>query len=197
MRSSRPHAPLTCKTAGNLDSAAIAAHPCGGQRNQHADQSEPPAARLCRRDFPLRRAAVRRAADVHQDGAAAARRHAVGVVGRDGVLPGRAARRLRLRARADELFARQALDHRPSRRDGGRVLFLPLVDRHVVGPPAGRRRPRRSGCSACSRCRSACRSSRSRPTARCCRPGSRAPIIRPPPIRTSSMRRAISAASSR
>ena len=56
--------------------------------------------------FSFGRAAVRRAADVHQDGAAAARRHAVGVVGRHGVLPGDAACRLRLRACADPLLCR-------------------------------------------------------------------------------------------
>ena len=56
---------------------------------------------------------------------------------------------------------------------------LPLRDREPAG--AGRREPaRRSGCSACSRPRSGCRSSRSPPTARCCRPGSRAPATRPP-----------------
>ena len=60
----------------------------------------------------------------------------------------------------------------------GAVFTLPLVDRHGLGPPAGRS-ARRSGCSACSRSRSGCRSSRSPPTRRCCRPGSRAPIIRP------------------
>ena len=36
-----------------------------------------------------------------------------------------------------------------------------------------RNRARRCGCSACSRCRSGCRSLRSRPMARCCRHGSR------------------------
>ena len=35
----------------------------------------------------------------------------------------------------------------------------------------------RSGCSACSRSRSGCRSLRWRPTTRCCRPGSSAPAI--------------------
>ena len=49
----------------------------------------------------------------------------------------------------------------------------------------------------CSWSRSACRSSRSRPTIRCCRPGSCAPAIPPGPIPTSSMRPPISAASSR
>ena len=55
----------------------------------------------------------------------------------------------------------------------------------------------RSGCSACLPSRSACRSSRSPPTIRCCRPGSCAPAIPPAPIRTSSMLPPISAASSR
>ena len=57
-------------------------------------------------DLPLGRAVVRGAADVHQDGAAAARRLAAGVVGGDGVLPGRAARRLCLCASADAPSAR-------------------------------------------------------------------------------------------
>ncbi len=59
-------------------------------------------------------------------------------------------------------------------------------------PPTSRLR--RSGCSACSRCRSACRSSRSPPTTRCCRPGSCAPATPTGPIPISSMRRPISAA---
>ena len=64
----------------------------------------------------------------------------------------------------------------PARGDGRRLLHVAACR----SPAAGAVRPRsarRSGCSACSRCRSACRSSRSPPTLRCCRPGSRAPII--------------------
>src|SRR5882724_11450227 len=51
---------------------------------QHSGLS---AADLWGSHFSLRRPAVRRAADVHQNGVAAARRLAVGVVGRHGVLP--------------------------------------------------------------------------------------------------------------
>ena len=90
--------------------------------------------------LPERRAAVRGAADVHQDGAAAARRRARRVVGGDGVLPGRAARRLRLRASADALRARPPLGDDPSRRDGGRVLLAAAVDRRELGPSARGRR---------------------------------------------------------
>ena len=53
----------------------------------------------------------------------------------------------------------------------------------------------RSGCSACSRSRSGCRSSRSPPTIRCCRPGSCAPAIPTAPTRISSMPPPISAVS--
>jgi hypothetical protein len=47
----------------------------------------------------------------------------------------------------------------------------------------------------CLRCRSGCRSSRSPPTIRCCRPGSSAPATPTVPTRTSSTRPRISAAS--
>ena len=87
-----------------------------------------------------RRAAVRGAADVHQDGAAAARRRAVGVVGGDGVLPGRAARGLRLRALAHALRAGARVDRRPSRGDGRRRVRAAAVDRDRLGAPAGVRR---------------------------------------------------------
>ena len=107
------------------------------QRN--GDQPCRPSARLCRRDLPVRRAAVRRAADVHQDGAAEARRHARGVVGRHGVLPGGAARRLRLRACADEISARQALDRRAPRGDVRRDAIPAACDCAVVGASAGGR----------------------------------------------------------
>ena len=65
--------------------------------------------------------------------------------------------------------------------------------------PGASRRPRatRSGCSACSPSRSACRSLRSPPTIRCCRPGSCAPAIPPVPIPISSTPPRTSAASSR
>src|SRR6266852_5887893 len=56
---------------------------------------------LHRRDLCQRAVVVFRAASVYQDGAAAARRIAGGVVGGDGVLPVAAARRLRLCACPD------------------------------------------------------------------------------------------------
>ncbi len=78
-------------------------------------------ARAVRRDtVRLGTAPVRRAADVHQDGAAEARRCAVRVVGRDGVLSGSAADRLRLRASARAHAQRRAGGAGPSRGAGGR-----------------------------------------------------------------------------
>ena len=67
-----------------------------------------------------RGAAVRRAAAVRQDGAAAARRHAGGLVGGDGVLPGDAAGRLCLCPSADARSCRAAFRRRAYRGDGGR-----------------------------------------------------------------------------
>src|SRR5215203_7220732 len=66
-----------------------------------APASAPGAARrdraaLCSGAVPVGAAAFRRAADVHQDGAAGARRVARGVVDRARVLPGPPARRLLL-----------------------------------------------------------------------------------------------------
>ncbi len=58
-----------------------------------------------------------------------------------------------------------------------RRLALPLAIASGWGRPPTEGETR-SGCSACSPSRSGCRSSRCRPTGRCCRPGSRAPIIR-------------------
>ena len=122
-------------------------------------------------DVPLGAAAVLDPADVRQDGAAGARRLAVGVGGGDVLLPGRAAGRLLLRAPphppcsapADAASSTSACACWPSsccRSDCRR---------------AGASRRRASpicGSSACSRSASACRSSPSPPTRRCCRPGS-------------------------
>ena len=73
------------------------------------------------------------------------------------------------------------------------LLTLPLSIAGGWGePPAS---AMRSGCSACSRSRSGCRSLRWRPTIRCCRPGSSAPAIPTVPIPTSSMPPRISAVS--
>ena len=97
------------------------------------------------------------------------------------LLPGRAAGRLRLRAPARHRYV-------PPRITGlvhlvvSALAFLSLADRHC--PPAGPSRRRAipiSGSSGCSPSRSGCRSSRSRPTRRCCRRGSRAPGIRTRP----------------
>ena len=56
------------------------------------------------------------------------------------------------------------------------ALTLPLSIASGWGEPPAT--ATRSGCSACLPFRSACRSSRSPPTIRCCRPGSCAPAIR-------------------
>ncbi len=130
--------------------------------------------RLHRRDLHQRAAAVRGAAAVHQAGAAAARRLAGGVVGGDGVLPVAIARRLSLRALPDAV---ENAAHAPV------VIHLALLAVAALALPlsiasagASRRQAAtRSGCSACSPPRSACRSSRSPRTTRCCRHGSSAP----------------------
>ena len=62
------------------------------------------------------------------------------MVGGDGVLPGRAARRLRLRACAHQVRAGTPLGHHPSRGDGDRVLLAAAVDRVRLGPSARDRR---------------------------------------------------------
>ena len=186
--------------AGAAPSAAIGSTPqSAGQdatRGTMAGRSS--AARdLHRRHLRQRRAAVRGAADVHQDGAAAASAARRGVVGGDGVLPDRAARRLRLCPSAHALRAGTHIGRHPSGGDDRRrALRCRCSIASRLGPAAGSP-ARRSGCSGCSRSRSACRSSRSPPTARCCRPGSRAPITRPRRTRISSMPPAMSEASSR
>ena len=152
------------------------------------------AGRLYRRDLRQRAAAVFGAAVVHQDGAAAARRLAGGVVGGDGVLPVAAARRLCLCAFSDAAPQPHDPGGDPSGAAGGRAADAAAVDRRAGGA-SRRRQAMRSGCSACSRSRSGCRSSRSPPTIRCCRPGSSAPAIPTAPILTSSMPPRISAAS--
>ena len=78
-------------------------------------------ARAVRRD-PVRfgAAAVCRATDVHQNGAAKPWRRAVGVVGRDGLLPGGAAGRLCLRASVGADAHGRAGRARPSCRSRGR-----------------------------------------------------------------------------
>ncbi len=100
--------------------------------------------------LPLGAAAVRHPADVRQDGAAGARRLAVGVVGVGVLLPGRAAGRLHLRASADHQGAAASDRHHPSGRvPAGRRL---PADRIVDAAGASRRRASLiSGSSACSR----------------------------------------------
>ena len=81
------------------------------------------------------------AADVHQDGAAALRRRAGGVVGGDRVLPGRAARGLCLRPSADALrcpAGRSVVIHLAVM--VAAVLRAAAVDRRRLGPAAGGRR---------------------------------------------------------
>ena len=129
-------------------------------------------------DVPLRAAAVLGAADVRQDGAAGARRLAVGVGGRHLLLPGGAARRLLLRAPADRQGARGA-DRASSIWACALLAFVLPADR-PAGVAGASRRPASPTCgsSGCSPWRSACRSWPSRPTRRCCRRGSPAPAIR-------------------
>ena len=108
-------------------------------------------------DVPLGAAAVRDPADVRQDGAAGARRIAVGVGGLRVLLPGRAAGRLHLRALAHQQGATRTHRHHPS----GRVRRWPSrscqsgCSKWWGEPPQG---SPISGSSACSRGRSACRS---------------------------------------
>ena len=141
-----------------------------------AASSPLPGTGWCWRSTPPRSssgAAVRSAA-VHQDGVAAARRLARGVVGGDGVLPV-AARRLCLCASCRSAAARSRS------RSISRYLVIALpdlaaVDRGGLGRAADLAMA--SGCSACLRSRSGCRSSRSPPTIRCCKlPSSFAPAI--------------------
>ena len=87
------------------------------------------------RDLHKRGAAVRGAADVHQDGAAAARRRAVGLVGGDRLLPGRAARRLCLRPPVDALRAGADVGDHSRRGDADRVPGFAALDRRRMGPP--------------------------------------------------------------
>jgi len=93
------------------------------------------ARRFYRRDFPERGFAVRRAADVRQDGAAAARRLAGGVVGGDGVLPGGAAGGLCLCASDHARAAGALFGLHPSRGDGGCDHRAAAVDRRRLGRP--------------------------------------------------------------
>ena len=77
------------------------------------------------------------------------------------------------------------------------VAGLTLPFRSRAAGASRRRNGPRCGWSACSWCRSGCRSSRSRPTIRCCRPGSCVPAIRTARIPTSSTPPRMSAAFSR
>ncbi len=125
-------------------------------------------------DLPLRLPAVLHPAAVRQDGAAGARRLFVGVGRGAAVLPGGAARRLRLRASADALCAPR-LDRLRASRPGGCWRSSPC--RSGCRRPGASRRSAipTSGSSVCSPSPSDCRSSPSPPMRRCCRPGSRAP----------------------
>ena len=143
-----------------------------------------------------RGAPVHGAADVHQDGAAAVRRRAVGVVGGDGVLPGRAARGLRLRASAEATLSpgtRSVVIHLG-------VMVAAISRCRSRSPRVGTGRRRGRGVLAHRAVRGLDRPAvlcARRDAARCCRPGSphrpsgtpRTPIFSMPP--------AMSAASSR
>ena len=91
---------------------------------------------LHRRDLRQRAAAVLGAAPVHQDGAAAARRLAGGVVGGDGVLPVAAARRLRLCAFPDADPQSHRSGRGASGAAGGRDADAAAVDRKRLGRAA-------------------------------------------------------------
>ena len=146
-------------------------------------------------DVPFRLPAVLHPAAVRQDGAAGARRLLVGVGRGAAVLPGRAARRLRLRASADALCAAGVDRLRASR--ASRCWRSSCCPSDCRRPGASRRRAIPiSGSSACSPWPSGCRSSPSPPTRRCCRRGSRARAIRTRRIPTSSTAPPTSAASS-
>src|SRR6202035_2333021 len=92
--------------------------------------------RLYRRHFRQRLAVVLGAAVVPQDGAAAARRLAGGVVGGDGVLPVAAACRLRLRALFDAAPQPHADRGDPSGAAGDRAIVAAAVDRGRLGRAA-------------------------------------------------------------
>ena len=90
--------------------------------------------------FPERRAPVPGATDVHQDGAAAIRRRASGLVGRDRVFPGHAAGGLRLCPPAHSIRTRPYLGRYSFGSDGRRLLYPATLDRLRLGPPAAGRR---------------------------------------------------------
>src|SRR6185312_5290134 len=99
----------------------------------HRRAQPPGAGGLYRGDLRQRSAAVFGAALVHQDGAAAARRLAGGVVGGDGVFPVAVARRLRLRA-----FPDAGQKSRRSGRGASGALVRGVgepaaLDRHLLG----------------------------------------------------------------
>ncbi len=90
-----------------------------------------------RHDFPVCAASVLGAADVRQDGAAAARRLAVGVVGGDGLLSRCAAARLRLRACVDTLSRSAPCRHRAPLRFRAGAYGAAACDRGRMGQAAG------------------------------------------------------------
>ncbi len=151
--------------------------------------------RLHVRDFRQRPAAVLGAAAVHQDGAAAARRFARGVVGGDGVFPVAAARGLRLRTSSHAAIRNRMIPvvvHL-----GLLVVAFALaaaVDRKRLGQPAVERLRDLAARAVYGLDRPAV-FSRWPPTIRCCRPGSCTPDILMGRIPISCMRRPTSAVS--
>ena len=83
--------------------------------------------------------AVRRAADVHAHGSAAARRLSIGLVGGHGVLPDHAVRRLRLRAYPDAGGAAAGRRRRPRRAAYHSRADAAFVNRRKLGRSAGPR----------------------------------------------------------
>ena len=113
-----------CRSAGERTEAGRDVRTRLAARNVH------------RRHHAECRAGVHGAADVHQDGAAPFWRRAVGVVGGDRVLPGRAARGLRLCPLAHALRRRSRVGCDPPGGDDRRCVRAAAVDRRRLGPPA-------------------------------------------------------------
>ena len=113
--------------------------PAGERRDATGDLRPSPAAagNVHGGDLRQRRAAVHGAADVHEDGAAASGRRAVGVVGGDRVLPGRAAGGVCLCPLAHALCARPGVGRHSCGGDDRRRLCAAAVDRRRLGAAAG------------------------------------------------------------
>ena len=139
-RPSLRHAPFTCKSAGNPDSAAIAAHPCGGA----SGTSMPTSPSLLLRVFAgaiFLSAALLFAVQPMFTKMVLPRLGgtpsvwSVAMVFFQAVLLAGYAYAHAL----TKYFPGKRVDHRPSRRDGGRRACSCRSRSRLVGPPAGRR----------------------------------------------------------